>query len=185
MTLVAAVVAVAMGTALGVLRAANGGAVTGVEGVLPQVAFAAAMASPGLFGLLGVRRPVAAVAGGVAGLPLSFVAMSMVTVPLLVPSMLLIMSPHTRDVPEPPPWRVLAAVVGGVATCIGAFACLYLRADPASYSLRGGGGSTSDTITPGEAGLSLVVLAIGLAAVWSLAKPAHPLTLRGTNSSIY
>ena len=160
--------------ALGVVRYVGGSPPErGVEGALAALALCAVLAAPGVLALLGrAGRPSLLIVAGVALAPLSFLAFSGVTLPLLIPAVLLAVAGARRLTagarPCAPVWVTLWAVVAVLGAAVVA---LFAHDDPRSWSTATGGGSTSDVITLGESLLSLWLVALALTLGWYLAAP--------------
>jgi hypothetical protein len=170
--------------ALGVVRFVGGSPpARGIEGALAALALAAVLAAPGVLALLGRSgRPALLVVAGVALAPLSFLAFSGVTLPLLIPAMLLALAGARRltaDAPSCAPlWVTLWAVVAVLGAAVVA---LFAHHDPRSWATATSEGSTSDVITVAESLLSLWLVALALTLGWYLSTPLPSLrSLRGT-----
>lgn len=136
----------------------------------------ALIAAPGALALLALReRPALLLPAAVALMPLSFLSFAGLTLPLLVPAVMLAVAYGRRSAALAAAGRTdgrpLLATVAVLGLLIAAGAALLLHADPRSYSTPTGGGFTSDVITPAEAALSLSLVLAALAAGWVLAKP--------------
>lgn len=170
---------VAMGAAVGALRFAGGTPVEqGLEGALGSFAFGMALAGPGVLALLApFDRPALLLPAAIVLVPLSFLSMAGVLLPLLVPAAFLVVAARRRLSAERlrhRPAAVTAVVV--LALLMGAVAALFLDQDPRTYTTATESGSTSDIITAVEAVASLTLTGAALAAGWLLAAPRrqHP-----------
>lgn len=161
--------------ALGVVRFVGGSpAETGIEGAAGALALAAVLAAPGVLALLGSvgRRPGLLVAAGIALAPLSFLAFSGVTLPLLIPAMALTVAGARRLTPDARACAPLWVTGWAVLAVLGAaVVALFAHQDPRSWSTATSEGSTSDVITLGESLLSLWLVALALTLGWYLTAP--------------
>lgn len=150
-----------------------------VEGALGSIALGATIAVPGVLAILALRdRPVLLLPAGIALVPLSFLSFAGLTLPLLIPAVMLVIAYGRRSSGHPPPKGTAAGTVAAVFLMLAAsVAVLFLHEDPRSYSTATGGGSTSDVITYAES-LPSIALSVGAAvAGWFLAGPRqrfHP-----------
>jgi hypothetical protein len=141
-------------TALGLVRyVGSSPPERGAEGVFVAVVFAGVLALPGLVALIGLRRrPMVVIAAGALLLPLSFLSFALVTLPLLLPALLLMVAGarFDRSLGSGSAGREIlagACVVGfGIAALVG----LYATQDPTEWSTAREQGSTSDIITTRE-----------------------------------
>ncbi len=160
--------------ALGVVRFVGGSPPEhGIEGALGAFALAAVLAAPGVLALLGRSgRPALLVVAGVALAPLSFLAFSGVTLPLLIPAMLLALAGARRLTADAPPCAPVWVTIWAVVAVLGAaVVALFAHHDPRSWSTATASGSTSDVITLAESLLSLWLVALALTLGWYLATP--------------
>ncbi len=165
---------VAIGGALGVVRyVGRSPAENGPEGILASVAFAAVLAAPGVLALLArADRPGLLVPAASLLVPLSLVSMAGVTLPLLIPAVLLAVAYARRAAVRPPapvPVGVAAAVVASLV--LAAVAALLVHQDPRHYATATMSGWTSDVVTAGESLVSLALVAAALGAGWWLTGP--------------
>lgn len=145
-----------------------------VDPVLGLVTLGAVIATPGVLALMGLRdRPDLWLAAAIAALPLAFLSFAGVAFPLAPVAVVLwyAWAKHgVLDWARPlVPAGVLVPLL--VILQLGAAVALFLSDDPASWTTADGGGSTSDVITNGEAGLSLGAIAAVLVAAWVLSTP--------------
>jgi len=146
----------------------------GVERVLASVALGAVLAMPGILAVLArAGRPSLLTAAGAGLVPLSLVALSGVTLPLLIPAVLLLVAGSRRPGPAgtrpcaPAPVTTLVVIVLAVVAVLALFA----HADPRTWGGPSSGGSTSDVVTVTEALGALGLVGVALAAAWYLATP--------------
>lgn len=163
------VVVVLAGVVLGVVRYVGGTPVErGPEGVLGSVALAAVVAFPGALALLGVSgRPALLLPAGMVLVPLAFLSFAGVTLPLLVPAVMLLVAYGRRSRPSSrtgPPLFIAAVVV---VLFLAAAIALFAHQDPREYSTPTVSGSTSDVISVAESLTSMALLTAGLAIAWS------------------
>ncbi|HEX2274645.1 MAG TPA: hypothetical protein VHG90_12300 [Acidimicrobiales bacterium] len=166
---------VAGGGALGWLRfAGSDPPLRGLEAAAGALALGAVMAVPGVLALLSLAdRPALLLPAGVLLVPLSFVSFAGVTLPLLVPAVMLLVAYGRRSVG----CRRAYAGQAGVCTVVVlvlvvvAFVALFAHDDPRSWSTATGGGSTSDVITVAESAVSLALSAAAVGSGWFLARP--------------
>ena len=170
-TAVGAVV-VSAGGGLGVLRLiGDAPELRGVEAASGAFALGAVMAAPGLLALLSLAdRPALLLPAGVLLVPLSFVSFAGVTLPLLVPAVMLLVAYGRRCSGHTYPGQAGVCVVVVVVLVLAAFLALFANDDPRRYSTPTGGGSTSDVITVAESLGSLALTAAALGAGWFLAR---------------
>ena len=164
---------VAAGAALGIVRFVNGSPVErGFEGALGAASLGALIAAPGVLALLALRdRPVLLLPAGVALVPLAFLSLAGVTLPLLVPAAMLFVAYGRRSTDASDrPLVAFTTTVFVFAGLVLAGVVLFVRQDPRSYVTENGGGSTSDVITVVEALLSLTTAAATIAGGWLLAR---------------
>jgi hypothetical protein len=160
--------------ALGVVRYVGGGPVErGAEGALAALALVAVLAAPGVLALMGrAGRPSLLVVAGIALTPLSFLAFSGVTLPLLIPAVLLIVAGVRRIGPDDTPCAPLWLTIWAIFVVLGAaVVALFAHQDPRSWATATAEGSTSDVITFAESSLSLWLVALALTLGWHLAAP--------------
>jgi hypothetical protein len=183
--------------ALGAVSLAGSGpAQTGPERGAAALAFAAVVGAPGLLALSGDRRPGRVLAAGIGLVPVALASSAGVTLPLLVPAIVLAVLAW-RD--RPPTIRAGAAALIAVVGLSAAIAALIVHEDPRSwttfagrttiadgYETRGGGlpsgargGSSSDVITLAESTGSLALVALTLAAAVALTAPEITPASRG------
>ena len=164
---------VAAGGALGLLRFAGGGPFErGLEAAAGALALGAVLAVPGVLALLSLAdRPALLLPAGILLVPLSFVSFAGVTLPLLIPAVMLLVAYGRRSSGHGAyPGQAALCVVVVVVLVVAAFLVLFANDDPRQYSTRTGGGSTSDVITVAEASSSLALSGIAIAASWLLAR---------------
>ena len=167
-------VLIASGLGLATLRYVNGiPPEHDVEGAMGAAALGAPVAASGVLALLALReRPTLLLPAAFALLPMSVLSFALVTLPLLIPSVMLFLAYGRRSMGEPHPvGTVPGTLLVVLVLLIGAVMLLFLHEDPRSYTTRNGGGSTSDVITFAESLPSLVLTAAATAAGFVLATP--------------
>ncbi len=168
------VLLVAAGLALALLRYVGGSpAERGVEGALGSLALGAPVAVTGVLALLALRdRPVLLLPAAIALVPLSFLSFAGVTLPLLIPAVMLVLAYGRRSARRRPPrGTTIGSVVAIFALLFAAVVVLFLREDLRTYSTATSSGSISDTISIAESLPSLALSAAAVVAGWLLADP--------------
>jgi hypothetical protein len=165
----------AAGAALELVRLEGDGRfVSGLEAAIGALAFAAVIAVPGALALLSLAdRPALLLPAGILLIPLSVVSFAGVTLPLLIPAVMLLVAYGRRSPGRgayPGQAGVCALVV--LVLVVAAFLALFAHDDPRSYSTATGGGSTSDVVTMAEAMVSLALSATAVGSAWLLGRPA-------------
>jgi hypothetical protein len=151
------------------------GAVSGAEPGPPvqpavELAFLAIYGSPALLGGAGLVRadPGSLLAGGLVALPLACTSFALVTLPMVVPALLLFVA--ARDL-RPARWMGLQIPML-VAATVAAWFALFSSSTVVAYRFPGGSGSAQEPTVSGAAlALALVALAVGLAFVWPRRRP--------------
>jgi hypothetical protein len=164
----------AAGLGLAAIRFAGASPVEqGLEGALGSFALGAVVMATGVLALLGLRQRAALLLpAAVLLVPMSFLSFAGVTLPLLVPAVMLAIGYGRRSsVESTSAARTNLTLYVVVLLLIAAVAALLVHHDPRAYSTPTGGGSTSDVITTAEALISLALTASSLAAGWFLAAP--------------
>ena len=159
--------------ALGLLRFFGGAPeLRGLDAASGALALGAVMAVPGALALLSLaERPALLLPAGILLIPLSFVSFAGVTLPLLIPAVMLLVAYGRRSSgPAAYPGQAAVCVVVAVAVVVAAFLALFANDDPRQYSTPTGGGSTSDVITFAEAAISLALSGIAVVGSWFLAR---------------
>lgn len=167
-----AFVGLAAAIALTILRTVNSEPYD--RAVLPSAALAAAVATPGLLALLARRRrPSLYLASGFAYLPMSFLSMAGVMLPLLlVAAMAFVAYGRHADEETPLVWAPLSAMVLFIHTIAIFAVLLFLGTDDERCATTATSMScTSDVITNGEALAGFGLVALTLAVAWLLARP--------------
>lgn len=173
---------VAAGLGLAVLRYVGGiPPEQGAEGALGAVALGATVAVPGLLAILAGRdRPVLLITAAITLVPLSFLSLAGITLPLLIPAVILLIAYGRRSSHQPPPKGTAAGTVAAVLVLLAAaVSVLFLHEDPRASSTATGGESTSDIITYAESIPSLALSAAAAVAGWFLSEARrtfHPPT---------
>jgi hypothetical protein len=158
--------------ALGLLRFFGGAPeLRGPEAASGALALGAVMAVPGALALLSLaERPALLLPAGILLIPLSFVSFAGVTLPLLIPAVMLLVAYGRRSSGLAAyPGQAAVCVVVAVALVVAAFLALFANDDPRRYSTPTGGGGTSDVITVAEASISLALTGIAVVGSWFLA----------------
>ncbi len=162
------------GSGLAAIRFVGGSPVEdGFEGMLGSVALGAPVMATGVLALLALRvRAVLLLPAALVLVPMSFLSFALVTLPLLVPAVMLFVGYGRRSAVEAVSGpRGAATLVVVVALLVAAVGALFVHQDPREYTTPTGGGSTSDVITTVEALISLVLTAASVAAGWYLSAP--------------
>lgn len=135
-----------------------------LETALGAVAFGAVIAAPGVLALLAVPdRPALLVPAAVVLVPLSFLSFALVTLPLLIPAVLLIRA-WARTAPPGTAGQAALVTVTVVLPLLAALLALFANQDPREYRTDDAGYSTSDIVTCAESALSLGLSALAVAA---------------------
>lgn len=170
----AAVLLVMAGVGLAAIRFLGASPVeNGVEGALGSLALGAPVMATGVLALLAARgRSVLLLPAAIVLVPLSFLSFALVTLPLLIPAVMLFAAHRRRARLEAISTGRAALTLCVVALLlIAAVAALLVHQDPRDYTTPTESGSTSDVITAVEAAISLALTAGGMAAGWRLSAP--------------
>lgn len=145
----------------------------GLEGALGSVALGAPVVATGVLALLALRgRAVLLIPAALVLVPMSFLSFALVTLPLLIPAVMLFMGYQRRAATEPlSATRVVATLMVVTVFLIAAVAVLFVHEDPRHYATPTESGSTSDIITSVEALVSLALTTTGVIAGWTLSPP--------------
>lgn len=130
-----------------------------------ELAFLAIYGSPALLGGAGLIRadPGSLLAGGLVALPLACTSFALVTLPLVVPALLLFVA--ARDL-RPARWMGFQIPML-VAAPVAAWFALFASSSVVTYRFPGGSGEAQVPTLGGAAlALALVALAVGLAFAW-------------------
>jgi hypothetical protein len=143
-----------------------------LECAVGAIAFGAVVAAPGVLALLSVHdRPALALPAALVLLPLSFISFALVTLPLLVPAVLL----FRRYVRAPGPKGRDAATTFAVALLlVTAGLALFAHEDPRSWTTATESGSTSDVVTYAEAAVAVGLAGAAVAGGWWATRPRQP-----------
>lgn len=169
------ILVVAAGVVLGAMPFVGGDPPErGLEGALGAAALGAVVAAPGVLALLALReRPGLLLPAATALLPLAFSSFSGVTLPLLVPAVMLFVAYRRRSsTHRAARGRAVLATASVLAFLLAAVVALFLHDDPRQWSSADGGGSTGDVITVGESLISLWLTVGAVATGWLLVPPA-------------
>lgn len=163
---VAALLIVA-GAGLAAIRFAGASPVEdGVEGAIGSLALGAPVMATGVLALLAVRgRAVLLLPVAVVLVPMSFLSFALVTLPLLVPAVMLFVAYGRRSSIESvsgPRAALTTALVS--VLLVAAVAALFVHLDPREYTTPTTSGGTSDVITVVEALISLALTGTAVAA---------------------
>ena len=141
--------------------------------LLGALALGAIVAAPGVLALLArYDRPALLLPAGVVLIPLSFLSFALVTLPLLIPAVMLFVDYARRSRTHPVGWkRATAVTVLVLALLVGALLALVVHQDPREYTTATASYGTSDVITAAEALVSLALVGAALAMAWVLAAP--------------
>ena len=162
---------IAAGVALGLVRFFGEDPLgRNFECAVGAIAFGAVVAAPGVLALLaGHDRPALLLPAAMLLIPLSFISFALVTLPLLIPAYLLVLS-YVRSTPADTGGRTAAVTAGVLLLLVAAGLTLFARQDPREWSTATGGGyGTSDVVTYAESLTSLALTASAVAAGWWLA----------------
>ena len=168
------VVIIVAGAALGLVHYAGGSPVErGLEGGLGSLALGGVVAAPGILCLLALAdRPALILPAGVVLMPLSALSFAGVTLPLLIPAIMLFVAYGRRSAAHPVgALRSLLTTIGVVGLLVAATVALFVHEDPRSYSTPRGGGATSNVISTDEAPASLALVGGAVGSGWLLAGP--------------
>lgn len=145
----------------------------GIEGALGALALGGAVMATGVLALLALwDRAVLLLPAAVLLVPMSFLSFAGVTLPLLVPAVMLFIGYRRRSRCESMPVARAAVTLWVVVLfLIAAVAALLVHQDPREYTTPTSSGGTSDVITAAEAVISLALTATSLAAGWFLSAP--------------
>lgn len=163
------------GAALAVVRFVGGTPTEqGLEGAMGALALGTVVAVPGMLALLGLAdRPALLLPAATVLVPLSFLSFAGVTLPLLIPAVMLFLAYGRRSSAlSASPGRAALTTASVLALLVAAVVALFFHQDPRSYSTANGGGSTSDVITVIESLISLALATAAIAGGW-LAAPAQ------------
>ncbi len=144
------------------------------EVALASIAFGAVVAAPGVLAIIGVRtnRPGMFLPASIALVPLSFISFALVTLPLLVPAVMLLRLTARTTTPSMAP-RTLVAGTAGTAQLLAALGSyVALRTERAWSHPGGGGGSTSGWVPWTTSTLVLVLVATAMVTTYAIAAPS-------------
>lgn len=142
----------------------------GLEGALGSLALGAPVIATGVLALLALKeRAILMVPAAVALIPMSFLSFSGVTLPLLVPAVMLAIGYARRSRDESISWvQTVATVWIVVMLLIAAVGALFVHQDPRQYTTPTSEWGSSDIITALEALVSLALTATSVVAGWFL-----------------
>ena len=140
---------------------------------LGALALGAIVAAPGVLALLARHeRPALLLPAAVVLVPLSFLSFALVTLPLLIPAVMLFLDYARRSRAHPIGWlRATSLTILVVALLVEALVVLLAHQDPREFTTTTATYSTSDVITAAEALVSLALVGAALAVGWVLAAP--------------
>ena len=143
-----------------------------LECAVGALAFGAVAAAPGVLALLSVHdRPALALPAALLLVPLSFISFALVTLPLLIPAVLLfrryLRAPNRTG-------RDAATTVAVALLLVAAGLALFAHEDPRSWTTATGGGSTSDVVTYAEAAVAVGLAVVAVAGGWWATRPGQP-----------
>ena len=140
---------------------------------LGALALGAIVAAPGVLALLARHdRPALLLPAAVVLIPLSFLSFALVTLPLLIPAVMLFLDYARRSRKHPIGWkRATAVTVLVLALLVAALLALVVLQDPREYTTATARYGTSDVITAAEALVSLALVAVSLLVGWVQAAP--------------
>ena len=148
-----------------------------IEAALDAVTFGLLVAAPGVLVLLGARsgRPGMLIPAATVLVPLSFISFALVTLPLLIPAVLLFRL-AARTTPRGMWTRAMLAGIAGTTQLIGALVCYVGLREERSWSYPdGGGGSTSGWVPWSTSFIVLALIASAIGTTWAIAGPDRPL----------
>ena len=165
-------IGIAAGVALAAIRGFNGQDYD--RSLLPTLAFGALIAAPGVLALMAMRRrPALYLAAAILYVPISFLSMAGITLPLLFVGAMALVA-HSRHGDEsltvvPAPLTAIVLLIINVAT----WGAMVFNGsdDPRCSSTATSTTCTSDIVTTSEALLGLAGVALILAAGWYLSRP--------------
>lgn len=146
-----------------------------LEAAVASLALAAVVAAPGVLALLALAdRPVLLLPAGIMLVPLSFLSLAGVTLPLLIPAVMLFTAYGRRSsaLPSPRGQSAVTTLVTVVLLLVAGLV-LFVHPDPRSYSTPTSGGGVSDVVTYVESATSLAVVAIAIGWAWVAAPQQH------------
>lgn len=149
-----------------------------LEAAVASLAFAAVVAAPGVLALLALAdRPVLLLPAGIMLVPLSFLSFAGVTLPLLVPAVMLFTAYGRRSAALPSRrGQSSVTTLVTVVLLLVAGLVLFVHQDPRSYTTPTSGGSVSDVVTYAESATSLAVVAVAVGWAWVASAPAPTAT---------
>jgi hypothetical protein len=130
-----------------------------------ELAFLAIYGTPALLGAAGLLRadPGPLLAGGLVAFPLAMTSFALLTLPLVLPALLLILA--ARDL-RPSRWAALE-IPALAAAPMAAWIALFASSTVVEYQFPGGSGSAQEPTVGGAAvALALMALAVVLALAW-------------------
>lgn len=161
---------IAAGVAIAILRFFGGSPPEqNMEAAVGATVFGAVIATPGVLALLSLRqRPALVLPAALVLIPLSFLSFSLVTLPLLIPAVLLMRS-FVRTTQTGSALRVFATGLFVPGLLLGAvFVLLFAHKDPREFMTDMVYYSTSDVITYWEAAFSTVLAVLASGIGWWL-----------------
>jgi hypothetical protein len=145
------------------------------ERTLSGLALGAVVAVPGIVCLLALADRTALLLPGAALLvPLSFLSLAGVLLPLLIAAAMLFVAygrrTAARDVDNA---QTAVATIVVVIFVIAAVVALFAHQDPRTYTTSTGSGSTSDVVSSTESLISLGLSTVAVAGGWILTTPSR------------
>lgn len=152
-----------------------------LEGAVGAVAWAAVLAAPGVLALLALaHRPVLLLPAAIMLVPLSFLSLAGVMLPLLIPAVMLFTAYGRRSAGLPARRGSTAVTtVVTVGLLVEAGVVLLVHDDPRTYSTPTSSGGVSDVVTYAESAVSLAVVAAAIVWAWWASAPGHTAAARG------
>lgn len=145
-----------------------------LEAAVASFAFTAVVAAPGVLALLALaERPVLLLPAAIMLVLLSFLSLAGVTLPLLIPAVMLFTAYGRRSagLPSRQGQSAVTTLVTVVLLLVAGLV-LFVHQDPRSYSTPTSGGSVSDIVTYAESATSLAVVTIAVGWAWMASAPA-------------
>jgi hypothetical protein len=141
----------------------------GLEAAVGAAAFGSVVAAPGLLAVLAVQdRPALVLPAALVLVPMSFLSFALVTLPLLVPAVLLARA-YTRA-GDPGSWREQGIAMAMVLLLVAAVLALFVHQDPREWVTPRSSYSTSDVVSYAEAAVSVLLTSTAVAVGWRWTK---------------
>jgi hypothetical protein len=172
---VSAGVIVAAGLGLAALRfGGEAPPARGLEAAIGAAALGLVIATPGVLALLALRdRPALLLPAAALLVPLSFLSFALVTLPLLIPAVLLARA-FARAAPDGASVRTAITTLLVLALLATALLTLFIHDDSRQFTTATASYSTSDVITYWEAARSMTFSAAAVVVGWHLSPMGTP-----------